>query len=269
MNILYCGDSGVCDGLALSALSLAKHATERLDFYILTASVDIGAKKHRAIDSAFCERLRSALCESAECTVSLFDLSERFGEYSPTANMDTRFTPLCMLRLYADTVPTLPDRLLYLDCDVLCRGDFSELYRTPMDKADIAGVPDRYGKYFFGNILRHDYFNSGVLLLNMTRIRENGLFEACRAMCREKKMFMPDQSALNKLAVKKRVGRRFNEQGRIRRRTVFKHFTTYFKLFPYVRPVTVKPWQVDAMHGTLGIFEFDDILEKYERIHHE
>ncbi len=269
MNILYCGDRGVCDGIFLSALSLSKHASERLDFYILTASVEFGDKKHVAIDCAFAEKLRSALSGFDGYSVSLIDLSERFAEYSPTANMGTRFTPLCMLRLYADTVPTLPDRLLYLDADVLCCADFSEMYHTPMESFDIAGVPDRYGKYFFGNILRHDYFNSGVLILNMARIRENGLFEKCRAMCRDKKMFMPDQSALNKLAQKKRLSKHCNEQGRIRRRTIFKHFTTYFKFFPYIHHVTVKPWQVDAMHDTLGIFEFDDILELYERIYHE
>lgn len=36
--------------------------------------------------------------------------------------MGTRFTPCCMLRLYADRIPELPDRLLYLDTDVLCAG---------------------------------------------------------------------------------------------------------------------------------------------------
>ena len=47
--------------------------------------------------------------------------------------------------------------------------------------------------------------------------------------------------------------------------TVFKHFTTFFKFFPYIHAVTVKPWHVEKMHNVLKIYEFDDILEEYER----
>lgn len=84
-------------------------------------------------------------------------------------------------------------------------------------------------------------------------------------MCCEKRMFMPDQSALNKLATKRKLPQKYNEQGKIKSNTVFKHFTTYFKFFPYFHAVTVKPWQREKLHGVAGIFEFDDILEEYRR----
>ncbi len=35
--------------------------------------------------------------------------------------MKTRFTPCCMLRLFADEILELPDKILYLDNDVICR----------------------------------------------------------------------------------------------------------------------------------------------------
>ncbi|MEE0897611.1 MAG: glycosyltransferase, partial [Acutalibacteraceae bacterium] len=197
--------------------------------------------------------------------VTLLDISEIFCRYLPLANMGTRFTPLCMLRLFADVVSEIPDRILYLDTDVLCRGDFKEFYYSDITDIEIAGVPDRYGKWFFGNIFKHDYLNSGVLLMNMSNIRKSGLFEKCRSLCRDKKMFMPDQSALNKLAVKHKVPAKYNAQGKIKPDTVFKHFTTFFKFFPYIRAVTVKPWHTDKLHNELKIFEFDDIIEEYQR----
>lgn len=262
MNILFCGDSGICDGITLSALSLVKHSSEPLHFFILTASAGVRS----AISSEFALRLEALLQKKqAAARVTLIDLSREFAAEKPTANMDTRFTPLCMLRLFADRVEAIPDRILYLDTDVLCRGDFSGLYYSDLSTVDILGVPDRYGKWFFGNILRHDYLNSGVMLMNMTRIRENGLFESCRRLCRDKKMFMPDQSALNKLAVKGKVSGKYNCQGRIKKDTVFKHFTTFFKYFPYIRPVTVKPWQVDELHRRLRVYEFDDIIEELQK----
>lgn len=262
MNILFCGDKGVCEGIFLSALSICKNTDERLNIYILTASVC----EHNAISQGFADKLQATLKKkNAYIKVTLLDISEMFKNYLPVSNMKTRFTPLCMLRLFADMVPEIPDRILYLDTDVLCRADFKDLYYSDITNVEVIGVPDRYGKWFFGNILKHDYLNSGVLLMNMTNIRKSGLFKKCRDMCRDKKMFMPDQSALNKLAVKRKIPKKYNAQGKIKSDTVFKHFTTFFKFFPYIRAVTIKPWHTDKLHSELKIFEFDDILEEYQR----
>ena len=262
MNILFCGDEGVCEGIFLSALSICKNTNEAINIYILTASV--GA--HTAIPQNFADKLQTTIVnKNSGNKVTLLDISEIFCRYLPLANMGTRFTPLCMLRLFADVVSEIPDRILYLDTDVLCRGDFKEFYYSDITDIEIAGVPDRYGKWFFGNIFKHDYLNSGVLLMNMSNIRKSGLFEKCRSLCRDKKMFMPDQSALNKLAVKHKVPAKYNAQGKIKPDTAFKHFTTFFKFFPYIRAVTVKPWHTDKLHNELKIFEFDDIIEEYQR----
>ena len=62
--------------------------------------------------------------------------------------MSTRFTPCCMLRLFADEIAELPDRLLYLDTDIICRKDFTEFYYQNMENVEIAGVLDYYGSWF-------------------------------------------------------------------------------------------------------------------------
>ena len=262
MNLLYCGDGNVEQGLALSALSCAEHSDTPLKIYLLTAQWET----HRAISPHFAERLQSVLQTiHPQNRVFLFDVTPAFVKEFPHANRDTRFTPFCTLRLFADDIAEIPDRVLYLDTDVLCRKDLAPLWQWNMKGAEMAGVPDRYGKWFFQNPLRHSYLNSGVLLLDLARIRQSGLFARCRRLCREKKMFMPDQTALNHLAKKTKLPRKFNEQGPIRGDTVLKHFTTFFRFFPFVRTVTVKPWQERELHEVLKIFEFDDLLEKYKK----
>ena len=262
MNILFCGDAGVVQGIFLSMLSICKNADAAITFYILTASVE----GRPAISQAYAEKWQRVLTTKNKLhRVILLDITDLFQNEPPLANMDTRFTPMCMLRLFADIVPEIPDRILYLDTDVLCCKDFRELYETDLSNYDIAGVPDRYGKWFFGNVLRHDYLNSGVLLLNMARIRQNGLFGACRQMCRDRKMFMPDQSSLNKLAVKRIIPYKYNNQGKMKQDTVLKHFTTFFIFLPRFKAVTIKPWQIEELHNKLKIYEFDDILEECQR----
>lgn len=271
MNILYCGDCHIADGLVLSALSLANHTTEPLNIHVLTMSLHTPEKDYHPIDPrlmAFLEaRLRAVHPDSS---VSVTDVGSLFEREIPLVNLGTRFTPYCMLRLFADELP-LPDKLLYLDTDVLCRKDFSDFYHQDVSDIELAGVLDHYGRWFFRrNPFRMDYINSGVLLLNMAKIRETGLFRRCRTLCCTKKMFMPDQSALNKLAAAKRLQpRRYNEQRLLHSDTVFQHFTTSFRFFPRFRVVTVKPWEPEKMHHELKLHEYDPLLAQAEAFHRD
>lgn len=260
MNILFCGDANAASGILFSASSICKREKSQINFFVLTADIE---GKISGLKSTFNSNLMQAVKKgNPQNRTVLIDISKEFSEYMPTANMSTRFTPACMLRLFADLIPEIPDKILYLDTDVLCRKSFKTFYDTDISEVEIAGVPDRYGKWFFGNVLVHNYLNSGVLLMNMAKIRKSGLFEKCRVVCRDKKMFMPDQTALNKLSLKRKLPRKYNEQGSIRPDTVFKHFTTFFRFLPYFHSVTVKPWDMEKMHGVLGIYEFDYLFEE-------
>lgn len=267
MNLLYCGDEKAEDGILISILSFLKHGKEQLNIYIMTMDLETERQSYRAVSDAAVRFLDQRVKrENPENTVAKIDAGAVFRAALPEANMETRFTPYCMLRLFADEIPELPDKLLYLDADVVCRRDCGEFYHQDIRDCELAGVLDYYGKWFFRrNPLCMDYMNSGVLLLNMARIRKDGLFRECRRLCREKKMFMPDQSAINKLAGRKLIQpRKYNEQRRLREDTVLQHFTTSFRFFPWLHTLTVKPWQVEAVHEKLGLHEYDDILEEYQ-----
>lgn len=266
MNILFCGDGNIADGVIISTLSLMKNTKESLNIYILTATVSHGSTYYKALPSEFEDYLDGIVKQhSADSSVRLFNITDLFDNNPPTANMETRFTPCCMLRLYADLIDGLPDRILYLDNDVLCRLDPTEFYNTDLSGAELAGVLDYYGSWFFQRqFFRRNYLNSGVLLLDLDKIKETGLFKSCRERCRDTEMFMPDQSAINKLTHNKIiVPRRFNEQRKLHKDTVFQHFTTSFRFFPWVHTVSVKPWNIEGMHNTLRLYEYDDILKRY------
>lgn len=269
INILYSGDGNIADGVIISVLSLCRTVKEPLNIYILTATVLHGSTCRKALPPQFASFLEEQKKKYNEHhRVTLIDITEQFSADKPTANMDTRFTPCCMLRLYADEVTDLPDKILYLDNDVICRLDPSEFYNRDMVDISVAGSLDFYGSWFFRNKpLVRDYLNSGVLLLNLKRIRENGLFKKCRIKCKNEEMFMPDQSAINKLCVDKKIcHRRFNEQRKLQKDTVFQHFTTSFRLFPWFHTVSVKPWNIEGMHKILHIYEYDSILSEYQYI---
>lgn len=268
MNILYCGDQNILDGVLISVLSLLKHVREPLRIYLLTGTIETPDRVFHPLPRAFSDFLDRLLkAHDPQSFARLFDITKSVQAQPPTANLGTRFTPCCMLRLYADLIDELPEKLLYLDNDVICRQNPAAFYHQDMRRWELAGCLDHYGSWFFRKkALKRDYVNSGVLLLNLTAIRATGLFARCRRLCRDEQMFMPDQSALNRLAIRKKLcPRKYNEQRTLRPDTVFQHFTTSFRFFPYFHTVSVKPWNVQGMHETLHLHEYDDILAQYRK----
>jgi lipopolysaccharide biosynthesis glycosyltransferase len=204
--------------------------------------------------------------------VKLIDATDVFVANLPKKNMGSYFTPCSMLRLYIDKVPELAklDRILYLDYDVVCRGDISEFYNMDMNGVEAAGVLDIYGRrwYHYHGLFVQDYMNSGVMLFNVPECLKSGMFERAVELCVSRRMMLADQAALNKaIERRKLVARKYNEQEeRPRADTVLHHFSNNFKFWPYFRVQKVKPFEVEKVHEVLKITEYDDILEEYNKL---
>lgn len=268
MNILYCGDSNIEDGLIISILSIIKYDKCPLNIYVL--SMDYNDKK--SVSSKTIKKLDKLLKDTnKKSSIKLIDVLALFLADTPTSNLNTLFTPYCMLRLYADLLDDLPDKILYLDNDVVACKSIKEFYNIDNTKYEIAGARDFYGKYFYSkNRIKKDYLNSGVLLLNLKLIKQSGSFKKCRKMCQNRKMLLPDQAALNKFCKPKLiVKRKYNEQHALKKDTVMRHFTTTFKFFPYFRTQKVKPWDIERLHEVLKYHEFDDIINNYLKFKEE
>ncbi len=268
MNILYCGDKNIIDGLVISILSLLKRTKESLHIYVLTMKYSNEEKEFDMMPQRYIDFLDKLVKKNNKNNfVKLIDVTKQVKTCPPTANIGTRFTPYCMLRLYADLID-LPSKILYLDNDVVALKDPKEFYEIDNKDYELVGVLDYYGSHIYkNNIFKRDYINSGVLLLNLDLIKETELFRLAREKCRDEKMLLPDQHALNKLCkFKLKVNRKYNEQKKITDKTVFRHFTTTFKFFPKVRTQTIKPWNIKDLHDILKTHQIDDILEEYQDI---
>lgn len=270
VNVLYCGDENIEKGLIISIISIVKHYKGKLNIIVLTASLETVHRRYNTVNEDTIKVLDFYIKQvNPESSIKLIDVSEHFDKFIPKSNLDTRFTPMCMLRLFADQIENIPDKIIYLDNDTIADGDISELFEEDVEDYEFAGVLDYYGSWFFRDkVTKRDYLNSGVLLFNMKKVKETGLFGQCREKCRNEKMFMPDQTALNKLAVaKKTLPRKYNEQKKNKKDTVIRHFTTGFRFFPWVRTITVKPWDIRRMHKVLKIYKYDSILKEYRNMY--
>lgn len=136
--------------------------------------------------------------------------SVEFHAIDPSSGLDglptnAEFGNVVWLRLYLPEILTDVSRILYLDSDTFVAGHLRELWETPLGDAPLAAVanvvepPMRAHVAGFGINYPGGYFNSGVLLMNLERMRaEASLEQLLRfAVDHRRELVWPDQDVLN------------------------------------------------------------------------
>lgn len=263
INVLLCGNRKVFDGALTLLLSMTNRTKETVHAYIMTMDLRRLKPDYACIteeQTAFLEKVIQG--KNPENRVTRLDVTELYEkEFRQCVNEGAYCTPYTLLRLLADRIPEIPDKLLYLDMDIMIAGDIRELYDIDVFGVEYAAVKEKYGCW----LIRPDYFNAGMLLLNMEMIRRTGLLEKARQRIRAKKMLFADQSAIFKSTTKKLLlPRRFNEQSKFDRKdTVVCHFCKRLMFRPYPHTENYKQWQVEEIHKYLKCYTFDADLEEY------
>lgn len=268
INLMYAGNDNTFDGLVCSLLSVVKYHTKPLNVYILTMDY----REKNPTWTAFTEEHKNVLLEilhkvNKESKITIVDTKKIYERtLLDGKNQATSYTPYCMLRLLADQVEGMPDKILYLDYDTVACKDIEELWNIDIEDYEFAGAKDYYGRFFIGR----NYINSGVLLINMKKVKETNLFIRCLEFLKVKKLVLPDQSALNKLVKYKLIlPMKYNEQHKVHQDTIIRHFSAAIKWFPIIKKRNIKLWHIDKVHNILKCHDFDDILEEYLKIKEE
>ena len=194
INILLCGNEKVFDGALTELISITNKTKEDVNCYIFTMDLTRVKPEYTCIKDEQVEFLNKVVkSKNANNCVQKVDVTEIYEkEFMNCKNENAYCTPYTLLRLLADLVPNMPDKLLYLDIDMMANDDISKLYNTDITDYEYAAVVEKYGSWF----VAVDYINAGMLLLNMKKIRETKLLEKARNLIRSKKMLFADQDAV-------------------------------------------------------------------------
>lgn len=264
VNILFCGNIGVFDGMLTTALSLVKRTKSEEPFYFHLFTMDVSHLKDNYVpitrkQVAFLETVVKSY--NPDNQVKLFDVTDLYRKYfSGCPNEGAYCSPYTLIRLFADLIPGIPDKLLYLDIDLLFQHDVHLLYDIDVEGYEYAAARDHYGKY----ILNPNYINAGVILFNMKECRRTGLFDKARRWIQRKKLTFADQSAIIRSTTRKKMlPQRFNDQKFLHKHTIVRHFSKRLFYLPYPHTDNIKQWHVDRVHKVFGYHQFDDILDEY------
>ena len=265
INLMFCGNSKVFDGMIISLLSIVKYTNEPLNVFVLTMDLRNVDENYAPIEDKHIEILENIIKEkNDESKITLIDTTDLIKkEVLSSVNKKTHYTPYIFIRLFSDKIKELPDKVLYLDCDIVCYKDIKEIFDIDIEEYDIGVVRDYIGR----KVINKKYINSGVLLINLKKVREDGSFEKARNIAKKRVMAMPDQTAIYKACTKKLyLPDKYNEQKQRKEDTVIRHFSMTIKMLPYFRLVNIKPWNIDRMHNEYKIYDYEDIIEKYLEI---
>ncbi len=264
INILFSGNDKVFDGVLTCMLSIFKRSKreEVFRFFIFTMDATRVKPEYLPINEKMIQYLDEiAKSYNKENEVQKIDVTELYRkEFANCPNEQCYCSPYTLLRLFADIIPEIPEKILYLDIDILFQRDIRLLYDIDVSEVEYAAANDHYGKY----LINPRYINAGVLLLNMKKIRETGLLVKARKLIKEKKLVFADQSAIIRSTTKKKlIPQRFNDQKFLHKHTVVRHFSKRLFYLPYPHIANIKQWRVSEIHKIFGYYVFDDILYEY------
>lgn len=264
INILFCGNDKFFDGVLTTSLSIFKRTTTTEPFHIFIYTMDVSYlnPNYKAVTDEQVEFLQKVAKKyNSESIVTKVDVGELYQrEFSGCPNEGAYCSPYTLLRLLADLIPKTPNKLLYLDCDLMFNRDITLLYKQDIKGYEYAAARDHYGKF----TIHPNYINAGVLLFNMQEMRKTKLLEKARDWIKTKKLMFADQSAIYRSTIRKKMlPVKFNDQKFLHKNTVVRHFSKRLFWFPYPHTANIKQWKIDEVHKIFKYKVFDDIYDEY------
>ena len=194
IGVAFAVNDNYVSHLEVALYSLFEHnASHGFDVYVLSSHLSRHAQ----------ERLELISQSYDNSTINILSLD---GEIFKDFKIHAHFSRDIYSRyLLPQLLPTL-DRVLYIDADTLVRGDILELYELDLKDSYLAAAKDIgiQKKQFRGymqslGLDSNNYFNSGVLLMDLARMRANKKVEELFAVTSRygDNLQHPDQDAIN------------------------------------------------------------------------
>lgn len=156
--------------------------------------------------------LKSEFKDSANVSIRFTNVKRHFENY--TLYLHRHFTVEIYYRLFMQDIMKNYDKVIYLDSDMVVLEDICKLYDTELNDNYMAVVQDvdsagcyngvdperkEYHAKYMNLKDPYAYFNSGVLVMNLVKFREDFTSDQILKLAASKKWLFPDQDVLNVL----------------------------------------------------------------------
>lgn len=139
--------------------------------------------------------------------ISFCDVGMLCGRLGPHLQLRDYYSASTYYRLFIPELFPQYERGIYLDCDIVVTADISELYNSEIGECLVGAVTDevvtdietfrRYSECVI-ELEPEKYFNAGVLIMNLRKMRETHFLEEFSALlCKRRFPVAQDQDYLN------------------------------------------------------------------------
>ena len=171
MNIVLATDDNFVQHCSVTMLSILKHNSDVV-FYILT----------EGLSESNVSMLNNIVAENGGdiyiCNVD----KEVVKRFPMPADADAHISVATYYRLLTEFIlPQSVDKYIYMDCDMVVRGNMLELWNENVENYAIGAVfqsvslAQEQDKNRLGIPEKNGYFNAGLLLVNLKYWRENNI----------------------------------------------------------------------------------------------
>lgn len=201
--VLFAADDNYVPMLTTTIYSLLKNASSERYYDIIVLERNITSEnKHGIIDF---------LSQFENATIRFLDVSRAISGFDLTTS-NAHISIETYYRFIIQEALPFYKKVLYLDCDLVVNGNIAELYDTDLGNTAIGAVPDID---FIGNLnmkngermdyVNHQlhmskpygYFQAGVLLMNLERMREIHTVREWLEIAQKPGFIYNDQDILN------------------------------------------------------------------------
>lgn len=209
VNIVFASNNKYAKYMTVAIKSLIEHTSNDTNYDIIILETGIEEQLKNNIESMADEHNNISIRFLNVETIFKQENSEKFYCH-------IYLTKEMYLRLYIPTILKDYDKAIYIDCDTITQADVAELFNQDISEYYIAAARDfnsivnivQYPKIdsYFNKLLKiknmENYINSGVLLMNLPKLREIDLpKKTFELLDIHKELLYPDQDLINLICV--------------------------------------------------------------------
>ena len=198
--IVFATDDAYADYLGVTITSILANASQENNYDIII--FDGGISRYKAY-------LLSSLAKNKKnVSIRFFDILDYVEKWKNLFYGNGNVSIAACYRFFIPDICGKFERILYLDCDLVCEVDVAELYSIDLKEKNIGAVVDRDEHGILPSYLQQtlpvlspkSYFNSGVILFDIKKCQKDNLPQKSLELLKKyKNLKFTDQDILNVL----------------------------------------------------------------------
>ena len=260
--IFFAVDDNYVPFLCVALRSICDNRSQKYEYQINVLIESLSDGHRKAIKFFECENVK----------INFIDVRKKLTAICQRLHIRDYYSNATYYRFFIPELFPEHDRGLYLDCDIVVNCDISKLYNCQLGDNLVGAVTeevmtdiDVFGRYseIVLKIPRNEYFNAGILVMNLKKMREIKIEQLFSEMLNHRTYRVAqDQDYLNVICKDKvfYINKKWNKTPMPNSNEAITPYIVHYK-------INFKPWKYDDIPYSSCFWKYADMTEFGETLH--